>query len=244
MSPATRGAAPRAPTLRASAAMMAAAACLASPAPASACEIALVLAHDVSHSVSRDEYDLQTQGHAEAFRDPEIHRLIRDIGGASVLLMHWSGTPHQEVVIGWRRLRTSSEINAFADDLAAARPSKEGFGTALGEMLRFAAALWTEETAHCGRKVLDVSGDGENNDGRPLEPSRGRLLSAGVTINGLAIRRYNVPLNDLIHDYYRENLIGGPGAFSVEARGFKDYARAFKDKLRKELRTPAVAQSE
>ena len=211
------------------------------PGAARACEVALVLAHDVSHSVSREEYALQTQGHAAAFRDPEIQRLIVEVGGVSSMLLHWSGTPHQEVVVNWTRLTSTSEINAFADALASAQPSKEGFGTALGEMLFFARTLWSRETNNCGRKVLDVSGDGANNDGREIEPARGRLIASGVTINGLAIRRSFVPLNDGIRDYYHNRIIGGPGAFAVEAHGFHDYARAFKEKLKRELRTPMVA---
>ena len=226
------------------AAISLAAAAFASPSPAAACEVALVLAHDVSHSVSREEYALQTEGHAAAFRDREVQHLVGQVGGVSAMLLHWSGSPHQEVMIGWRRLETSAEMDAFADDLAAAVPSVGGFGTALGTMLAYARSLWTAEVAHCGRKVIDISGDGENNDGPDIEPARTHLLNANVTINGLAIRRDFVPLNRGIEDYYRNRLIGGPGAFAMAAGGFDDYARVFKKKLLRELKTPVVADAD
>lgn len=232
---------PRSRASRCAAAAMAAALSLA-PAAVQACDMALLLAHDVSHSVSREEYALQTQGHAAAFRDPEVQQLIQEIGGVSVMLAHWSAAHHQEIKIGWRRLRAPADIDAFAAALAEAEQTVEGFGTAIGDLLAFAETVWTADVSDCARRIVDVSGDGVANEGRSVARARARLLRAGVTINGLAIRRSAIPLNPGIYDYYRREVIGGQGAFAMRARGFRDYSRAFKEKLLKEMARPAVAQ--
>lgn len=210
------------------------------PGPARACDLALVLAVDVSSSVDSHEYALQRGGHARAFRDPEVVETILRIGGASVMLVHWSGSHHQERVTPWRRLDTETAIAAFADELSIAPRRFDIFSTALGDLLASLDNAWTEDTDDCARRVVDVSGDGVSNAGGPVGPARARLIEDGVTINGLVI-----VTDELVeaepYPFYRDEVIGGPGAFLVRANRFEDYARAFKEKLLQELRGPIVS---
>lgn len=224
------------------AALLAAALLAAVPRGASACQLALVLAHDVSSSVSRLEYALQTIGHAEAFRDPEIQSEILAMGEIRVMLMHWSSDYHQQRITPWRRLGTRAEINAYADELANAARRFDVGSTAIGDMLASLNGVWAETPASvCTRRVIDVSGDGVSNSGQAIGPARGRLLAKDVTINGLVIVNEElVEAPPLLH--YQRAVIGGPGAFVIKAEGFEDYARAFREKLLRELRGPPIAE--
>lgn len=225
------------------AALAAAAALGLAAAPAKGCELALVLAIDVSSSVSWSEYDLQRGGHARAFRDPEVVETILGLGGMSVMLVHWSGTAHQERITPWRRLDTETAIAAFADELAVAPRRYDIFSTALGDLLSSLEPVWTEEVDDCARRVVDVSGDGVSNAGGPVGPPRARLIEEGVTINGLVI-----VTDELVeaepYPFYRDQVIGGPGAFLIRANEFEAYAEAFRRKLLQELKGPVVARAE
>ena len=210
-------------------------------APARACQLALILAHDTSSSVSKAEYDLQTQGHAAAFRDPEIQREILAMGEIQTMLIHWSSHYDQQRRIPWRRLRTREDIEAFADDLSSAWRRFDVGSTAIGNLMRAVSGAWREAGPdRCLRRVLDISGDGVSNQGAPVGPARAQLLAERVTINGL------VTVNDELVEapplsHYRNKVIGGPGAFVIEAKGFEDYARAFRKKLLRELKGLDVA---
>ena len=110
------------------------------------------------------------------------------------------------------------------------------------QLRRRTRRIWREPPAsECRRRVVDVSGDGVSNSGRPLEPARSRLLAEGATINGLVIVNEElVEAPPLPH--YRDRVIGGPGAFAIRANGFEDYARAFRKKLLRELRVPVITR--
>lgn len=231
---------PRAPL-----ALAALAVAIASPAPAFACGLALVLAVDVSQSVDRREYALQTEGHAAAFRDPDVRRAIRAVGGISVTLVHWSGNTHQQARTPWRRLDSPESIAAFADEVGGIRRRFDIYGTALGALLERAPSAFGEEVADCARRVIDISGDGVSNTGVEVDAPRARLLAEGVTINGLVVAFQDAPARTAEEDpitFYRERVIGGPGAFSLVADGFEDYARAFREKLLREI-LPGVSRA-
>lgn len=208
---------------------------------AGACGLGLVLAHDVSSSVSRLEYALQRLGHAEAFRDPEIQQEILAMGEMQAILVHWSAPEYQSRITPWRVLRTRADIDAFADELASARRRFEVGSTAIGELLGWVETFWDAPPASaCARRVIDVSGDGVSNSGQPLAAARERLLAKGVTINGLVIVNEElVEAHPLPH--YRNEVIGGPGSFAMRANGFEDYGRAFRKKLLRELKGPPLA---
>lgn len=221
-------------------AMVAAAAALLAAAPSRACDLALVLAVDVSSSVSRLEYALQREGHARTFRDPDIGAAIEQVGGISVVLVHWSGNVHQQARTEWTRLRTAAEARDFADALGSITRRFDYYGTALGQMLTYLETAWTADVSDCARRVIDISGDGVSNTGVDVGPPRARLTASGVTINGLVI------VNDELVEadpsaFYRDRVIGGPGAFMEIANDFEDYARAFKQKLLREIKGPVYA---
>lgn len=209
---------------------------------ARACEIAVLLAVDVSTSVDDGEYALQTAGHAAAFRDPGVIRAILDRDGVRVALMHWSGEYYQKMQVGWTLLDSEAAIADFADRIGAVAREPFLLETAIGEALRVGGAS-LGGAADCGKLVIDVSGDGANNDGAPPEPMRDALAASGVTVNAVVID-HGMGAIDAEPDpvtYYRLSVIGGRGAFLVVADGFEDYGRAFRLKLMRELQDADVA---
>jgi hypothetical protein len=210
---------------------------LAAPAPAAAeCSAALVLALDVSSSVDAVENQLQMQGLAAAFRDPAVVDTILYPPGSGIMAsaFAWSGFQHQEVLIDWTWLGDRESIAAFADRLAGARRLYDHWPTSLGRAADFGARLHERNPLPCRRKIVDISGDGANNDGVGPEWYRARGVFDGITINGLVIRGADP---DPVA-YYRENVISGPGAFIEIADGYEDYLRAILRKLLRELQPP------
>lgn len=217
---------------------LAAAAALSSGA-ARACGVELVLAIDVSRSVINAEYRLQRDGLATAFRQPTIIEAIGSIqGGVAVTVTEWSGPDSQTQTIGWRLIRTPAQIRKFAGDIAASERRSFAAYTAIGEALLHADSLNAINPWKCKRRVIDISGDGVSNRGRhPREISQ-MLAAFGVTINAVVI---DGAMPDPV-EFYRNNVIAGPGAFVEVARDFSDYARAIQAKLQREL-MPAIVRS-
>lgn len=218
------------------------AALLAAPAAARAeCAVALVLAVDTSSSVDFAEHKLQRSGLAAAFRDPAVQDAILypEGNGAMATLFEWSGLEHQEVRLDWTWLGDRASILAFADAIDGLRRRFDHWPTALGRASGFAAKRFRELPADCLRHVVDVSGDGVNNEGVDPDWYRERGYFDGVTINGLVIRGAEPdPL-----PYYRRHVLHGPGAFVEVAEGYEDYPRAILRKLLRELQPP-YAQAE
>jgi Ca-activated chloride channel family protein len=203
------------------------------PAPLRACELALVLAVDVSASISSGEYALQMQGLADALEDPTISGALVN-AQAALTVVQWSGANEQVTSISWQRMHSHENVVDFARTTRAApRIWLDGF-TAIGSMLAFVAPLFTQ-VADCRRMVLDVSGDGLINAGAPTAASRNLLLAQGVTINGIAIDRRG----DAVLQYFRSDIIGGLDAFVLPARGYSDYPRSIREKLVRELIVPS-----
>lgn len=207
-------------------------------------DLELVLAVDISSSVSTDEYNLQMGGLADAFRDPLVAAAIRAAGnlGVAVALIQWSDNRRQFVSVEWALLRDRASTNAFADEIAAApRLVVAGGGTAIGGAVKFGAAQ-LEDNGYLGlRRVIDVSGDGRTNQGRPDRPLRDAAVARGITINGLVILNEEPALDS----YYRDHIIGGAGAFVMTTMDFSSYARAILAKLVREIAgTPVAALEE
>ncbi|MEX2518509.1 MAG: DUF1194 domain-containing protein [Paracoccaceae bacterium] len=200
------------------------------------CAAALVLAMDVSRSVSSREYDLQMQGLAAAFRDTAVIETIRaQPGGVMATVMIWGDHRQQKQTAPWTHLTGGAELESFAREIEATR---RWFGftlTGLGAAMAFADSLFSENPTPCRRRVIDISGDGVWNDG-PLPAAVWRSLSPNVTVNGLVI----LGATPDPYSYYRDEVIGGPGAFVESASGFDDYARAIRLKLLREL-SPALS---
>lgn len=195
-------------------------------------ELELILAVDASGSVSAAEFDLQVQGLAGAFRDPDVVAAIRDAGptGVAVALVQWSGPGQQIVAVDWSLVSDADSAAALARRIVAAGRLIMG-ETAIDGGLAFAMGLLTTNELVGRRRIIDVSGDGETNWGAPPDRMRDRVVAAGITINGLAI----VNEQPALGEYYRVHVIGGNGAFVVTATNYLDFARAIRIKLIQEI---------
>ena len=201
------------------------------------CELELILAVDVSGSINRDEYRLQMQGLSDAFRSSDIIHLITSTsrkGGVYVTVVQWSGQPHQSQIVPWAKLDNEASVLKFADAIAASPRMFLNYSTAIGDALTFARAMFAIRPNKCRRRVIDVSGDGPNNEGSPVNNVRARLIYEQVTINGLVVLGDEPKLGD----YYRQNIIGGNGAFVITANTFEDYPDAIRRKLLREIAPP------
>lgn len=196
-------------------------------------ELELVLAVDTSASVDAAEYRLQMAGIARAFRDPGVIAAITAQGeaGIAVAMVHWAGEAAQ--VLEWRRLADGGDANRIAAEIEGLPRARIGVTTGIGSALAVSGRLLESNAFSGRRRVIDVSGDGKNNSGRPLWGERRQVIAAGVTVNGLTILDGDPTLEGYYHDY----VVGGPGAFVLTADDFHDFARAFREKLLREIQT-------
>jgi hypothetical protein len=204
---------------------------LAKSAPAAGAALALVLAVDVSASVTADSYLLQRNGIAGAFENPRLVSAILALpGGIEALVLEWSDPDRTAVAVGWTRLADADSAAAFAAAVRTTKRSSEGL-TAIGPALLAAAATFDDAPEPAPRRIIDISGDGMANFGLPPAAARDRIVAAGISINGLAI----LTEEPWLEAYYRSNVIGGPGAFVVAARDFRSFADAVLRKLAQEI---------
>ncbi|MEM7508889.1 MAG: DUF1194 domain-containing protein [Pseudomonadota bacterium] len=214
-------------------------AALGSPARAQApfCKLALSLALDISSSVNAREYELQLQGLANALETAEVVEAMLVPEGAYIVasVYEWSGYQQQDLIIDWTVLDSPAAVTAFASRLRAHKRRYAEFATALGKGVEFGAKLF-QTAPPCSRQVLDVSGDGANNDGVGPEYFREQGLLNGLVINGLVI--LGATPNPSI--YYREHVMQGPESFVALARDFDDYRDVMVGKLLREINTEMV----
>ena len=210
-------------------------------ASANGAALALVLAVDVSASVTADSYILQRDGIARAFADPRLAEAISAVPrGIEVLVLEWSGPDKIVVTVDWARVSDAFTANGFAAAVRATRRSSAGI-TAIGPALIAAAAAFDRLPEPAGHRIIDISGDGIANFGLPPVAARDRVVAQGIAINGLAI----LTEEHSLADYYRTNVIGGPSAFVVVARTFDDFDGAMLRKLTQEVAgvsVPAAAR--
>jgi Protein of unknown function (DUF1194) len=204
----------------------------ASPAANLDIDLALVLAFDVSGSVSPRRFDLQREGYATAFASPQLIDAIRSTNrrAIAVTLVEWSGAYQQEQVIGWTLIEDEASSKAFGRAIAEVPRSFYG-RTSISGAVDYCVALFQQSGFADQRRVIDISGDGSNNDGSPVTDARDKAVAIGLTINGLPILSEESALGD----YYRDNVIGGPGSFVLEVREFSDFADAVLRKLLREI---------
>lgn len=205
-----------------------------------AVDVALVLAVDVSRSIDEDEARLQREGYRNAITDPAVLAAIRNglIGAVGLAYVEWAGIEYQRTVLPWQRITNPAEAHAWASALAEAPRSSLSW-TSISGGIRHARAVLEACEWEATRKVIDVSGDGVNNSGPPADSQRDAAVAEGITINGLPIindrptfgRMPPVPLDD----YYRDNVIGGDGAFMIVAEDFESFGNAVKRKLIREI---------
>jgi hypothetical protein len=211
---------------------------------AAAVDLQLILAVDVSPSMSRDEQRVQRDGYVSAFRHPDIARAVRsgETGRIAVLYLEWAGPGQQTVIIPWTIVAGFDDTRALADRLAALSLT-EGRGTSISGALSAAKDLFANSDLRSPRKVIDISGDGPNNVGAPVDAARQSLLAADVTINGLPIAlprkgradrfaRYD---GSSLQSYFEDCVIGGPDAFTVGVTEAGMFATAIRRKLVREI---------
>ena len=197
-------------------------------APAAGCDLALVLAVDVSGSVDSREYRTQMRGLAAGLRDPVVaEALVR--GEASVALVQWAGTMRQDLSVPFTAIRSPDDIEALAQSVEATPRAWPFFSTALGEALQFSAATF-DRVPDCRRRVIDISSDGRSNEGIKPGAVMALLQDAGITVNALVIQDGDPRLPG----YFYENVIVGSGAFVVTADNYQDYPERMRRKLRRE----------
>ena len=196
-----------------------------------------MLALDVSSSVDADEFALQTGGLARALRDPSVRRSIVAAGGIQAIALEWSGRNQQVDIAPWSLLVGDDDISGFADRIETHQRVHDEFPTALGHALGHAATRLRKAPLSCARAVIDVSGDGVNNEGfQPLLAYHNFDFS-NVTVNGLVIQGAEP---DPVA-YYQAEVIHGPGAFVEIATDFGDYEAAMRRKLLREINGAGLA---
>ncbi|MGC1496877.1 MAG: DUF1194 domain-containing protein [Sulfitobacter sp.] len=195
---------------------------------AKACELALILAVDVSGSVDQSEYRTQMDGLAAALRDGIVSDALVD-QNAAVALVQWSGSSRQELTVPWTHITSHADVAKLADVVANDPRLWRNYSTAIGEALLLSMRAF-DAVAPCRRKVIDVSGDGVSNEGIEPMSLRGELHARDILVNALAIETDDTDLTA----YFYENLIVGEGAFVITANGFADYPAQIRRKLQRE----------
>lgn len=195
---------------------------------AKACELALVLAVDVSGSVDPSEYRIQRDGLAAALRDPVVSEALVSLR-AEVMVLQWTGASRQRVTVPWSSIRDFTALDALADRVASDPRVWRNFSTAIGEALEVSISQF-QEVPHCKRRVIDISGDGRSNEGLLPAQMQMRLKSNRVIVNAVVIEG----AEDDLTGYFWENVIYGEGAFVVTATHFRDYPERIRQKLRRE----------
>lgn len=209
----------------------------AGPAAAEKVDLGLVLAVDISGSIDADEARLQRQGYVEAINHPAVMAAIHSgyYKRIAVTYVEWAGDPYQSILADWAVIHDAASAKAFAD-IIANQPIDTAQWTSISGAIRFGMDMFALSPYQARRRVIDISGDGANNNGLPILPMRKRAIEAGYVINGLPIvngkpSRFGMPQIPNLDTYYRECVIGGTGAFIIVANGFQDFARAIRRKL-------------
>ena len=203
-------------------------------------DVAIVLAADVSRSVDEDEFTLQREGYARAFTNPQVLQAIQagPNRGIAVTFVEWSGANDQKVVADWTIVRDGESGAVFSSMILAPPRSFAGL-TSISAAVDFSMKLFADGRFQATRRVIDVSGDGTSNSGRPIIQARDEAIVQGVTINGLTILNLHPNPGFIAHtqppgglpNYYRENVIGGAMSFLVEIEDFKSFGEAIVSKL-------------
>ena len=208
-------------------------------------DVELVLAVDVSYSMDMDELAIQREGYAQAIVSKEFLQALKagPNGRISVTYFEWAASTDQKVIIPWRLIDGPETADAVADEIMKT-PIRRASRTSISGAINFAMPLFDENPYRGIRRVIDISGDGPNNNGLPVDPARDAALEKGVVINGLPIMvkepSYSTMDIDNLDLYYEDCVIGGPGSFVVTIKDRDKFKEAIRTKLLLEVagRTP------
>ncbi|WP_439527934.1 DUF1194 domain-containing protein [Pannonibacter sp.] len=199
-------------------------------------DVALVLAVDISYSMDMDELALQRSGYRAAITSDEVMQAIAGglTGKIAVLYLEWAGSESQAILVDWHVISSPQDAANFAAALAET-PVRRAYRTAIGDALLYSAAQFDRMPVAAMKRVIDVSGDGPNNQGTFAPVARDEVIAKGIVINGLPLqlklRSSSWSDMDNLDVYYETCVIGGPGAFVVPVRGADRFAEAIRRKL-------------
>lgn len=197
-----------------------------------AVDVELILAVDVSRSMDPEELEVQRSGYIEALRHPDFIAAVRMglIGKVAISYYEWSGSVDTNTLVDWHVIASAEDAQTFAAAVEAA-PLERLYGTSISGAIDFGRGMFDRSGYEATRQVIDISGDGPNNRGQPVVPSRDAALAEGVIINGLAIMirpsASIVPLDQ----YYQDCVVGGPGSFVLPVHKAEDFASSIRRKL-------------
>jgi hypothetical protein len=207
-------------------------------------DLLLVLSSDVSRSIDKPKFELQRQGYADAIVNPRVLQAIRTgaLGKIAVTFVEWSGVNAQRIVIDWTIIRDEATARDFSAQVSEA-PRAFADRTSISDSIDFVMRHLDRAPFQSSRRTIDISGDGTNNSGRDVTDARDAALAKGVTINGLVILSERPMSWNADHtnppggldNYYRNNVIGGPGAFVMVAENFDSFGQAILNKLIAEI---------
>lgn len=217
-----------------------------------AVDLLLVLAVDVSSSISEAELRLQRDGYRAALCHDDVLSVIRSGPSEAIGLayVHWAGLDYKRLILPWTRIRDHADAIAWGERMERAAHAAQGEAeaaafpnspvTSISAGLRMAASVLRDAPWPATRRVIDISGDGPNNDGPPAEAARDAVVAEGITINGLAIEGDPDVARELgegasLEAYYRASVIGGPGAFVEPVLGAGTFAGAIRRKMVREI---------
>lgn len=222
--------------------------------PAPSVDVELIIAVDVSYSMDLDELAVQRDGYAQALVSKEFLQALRSGPNSkiSVTYFEWSASSDQKIIIPWRVIDGPETADAVASEIMKA-PVRRGSRTSISGAIFFAMPLFDEDPYRGLRRVIDISGDGPNNNGPPVTPARDEALGKGIVINGLPIMvkepSYSTMDIDNLDWYYEDCVIGGPGSFVVPIKDREQFKEAIRTKLIQEVASrppqrPVVPTSE
>src|ERR1700761_5608431 len=217
----------------------------AKPDSKSTVDVELILAVDVSYSMDMDELAIQREGYAQAIVSKEFLQALKSgpNGKISITYFEWAASSDQKVIIPWRLIDGPETADAVSNEIMKT-PVRRASRTSISGAIHFAMPLFEEDPYHGLRKVIDISGDGPNNNGPPVTAARDEALSKGIVINGLPIMvkdpSYSTMDIENLDWYYEDCVIGGPGSFVVTIKDHEKFKEAIRTKLLLEVagRTP------
>lgn len=210
-------------------------------------DVELILAVDVSYSMDMDELAVQREGYAQAIESKEFLQALKvgPNGRIAVTYFEWAASSDQKIIIPWRLIDGPESADAVAGEIMKT-PIRRASRTSISGAIGFAMPLFDEDPYHGIRRVIDISGDGPNNNGGPVTVARDAALEKGIIINGLPIMvkepSYSTMDIDNLDYYYEDCVIGGPGSFVIAIKDREKFKEAIRTKLLMEVagRTPPV----